>query len=73
MSDYTPEPWQPCPPESVRFVELSNVDYRRAVACVHACKGIETERLEQMMKDQSEPLAKTLDAFRDDLIEKFNE
>lgn len=48
-------------------------DMRRLVAYVNACKGIPTERLEQMTKDQSEPLARTLDAFRDDLIARLDE
>ena len=56
MSKHTPEPWPPfidvCEPEtphpdSNEIVCLGFDDYRRARACVNACRGIGTDELEQ--------------------------
>jgi hypothetical protein len=41
--NWTPEPWDPYPDTSVRFVELRLEDYRRAVACVNALSGLNPE------------------------------
>lgn len=56
MSKHTAEPWQPfadiCEPysqhpDSDGFVRMDFDDYRRAKACVDACRGLETETLEE--------------------------
>ena len=56
MSKHTPEPWAPfidvCEPAtphpySNEIVCLGFDDYRRAKACVNACRGLSTDELEQ--------------------------
>ena len=56
MSNHTPEPWPPfidvCEPatphpDSNGIVCLGFDDYRRARACVNACRGLGTDELEQ--------------------------
>lgn len=55
MSEYTPEPWpyfvdvcEPASPhpDSDAVVRMSYEDYKRAMICVNACKGLDTDVLD---------------------------
>lgn len=46
-NQWTPEPWRPDEPASAKILSLDDV--ARACACVNACKGIPSERLEGLL------------------------